>query len=470
MKLMDVLEVGKWQLHLAYAVAGSFCPRGVAWDADQWWRFRWWGCARPRGPTGRSYWLASVGVTMVLAKSADGNVSDWLSCWGGASEEMFRFVTIAIFRAVNHIRVVEFCLDLRQLAITMPNAVDLFCGSGGVSQGLRAAGWRVLAACDSDPVASETFRRNHPQTALIEGDLQQTCTVDRIEAAIGTSSVDLLIICAPCQPFSSQNRHRGNDVRELLIIRALEVARRLKPQLIFFENVPGLATPAYRALVSSLKNNLSELGYSVSEPAVRDAADYGVPQRRRRCIMFAARDAAAIAVFESFAPSTERKSVFAAIGDLPPLKSGEAYENDVLHRARKHLPIALSRLKHIPHDGGSRRSLPTDLELDCHRGRASSFSDVYGRMAWQTVAPTLTTGCTDLTRGRFAHPDQDRAITMREAARLQSFPDCYDFAGNSSQISQQIGNAVPPDMITSFAPAFQAALEMQLHNNSASSE
>ena len=343
----------------------------------------------------------------------------------------------------------------------MPNAVDLFCGSGGVSQGLRAAGWRVLAACDNDPVASETFRKNHPQTAFVEGDILLAETIDRIVNAVGPSSVDLLIVCAPCQPFSSQNRHRGNDVREQLIIRALEVARRLKPRLIFFENVPGLATPAYRTIVSALKSELSELRYFVTDPAVRDAADYGVPQRRRRCIMFAARKVAALEEFLGFVPATIRKTVHSAIADLPPLMAGETCREDALHKARSHLPIALARLKHIPHDGGSRKSLPSSLELKCHKGRASSFSDVYGRMAWDAVAPTLTTGCTDLTRGRFAHPEQDRAITMREAARLQSFPDEYLFVGNASQISQQIGNAVPPDMIKSFAVAFQAALSVQ---------
>ncbi|PIO97634.1 DNA cytosine methyltransferase [Pleomorphomonas carboxyditropha] len=339
----------------------------------------------------------------------------------------------------------------------MYNAVDLFCGSGGVSQGLRSAGWRVVAACDSDPAAAATYRANHPETHLVEGDIQLNATIDAIAAA-ANGMVDLVVICAPCQPFSSQNRHRGNDTREQLIVRALAVVAKLRPSLIFFENVPGLASSAYREIVTAVHAGLRELGYAVSEPMVRDAADFGVPQRRRRCIMLAAKSEAAVAAFSSADVRQDPRTVYSAIADLPPLASGDASETDPLHRARTHLPIAVERLKHIPRNGGSRSSLPAHLVLQCHKGKPTSFSDVYGRMAWKSVAPTLTTGCTDLTRGRFGHPDQDRAITMREAARLQTFPDDYQFVGQPAQISRQIGNAVPPAMIEAFVPAFEAAL------------
>lgn len=345
----------------------------------------------------------------------------------------------------------------------MPTAVDIFCGSGGLTQGLRSARWRVLAACDNDPVAAATYRANHPRTKLVEGDIQLDDTIDRIGAAVKGRQVDLVAICAPCQPFSSQNRHRGDDEREQLIVRALAVVERLKPSAVFFENVPGLATPAYRAIVSQVRQKLHGLGYVVSEPLVRDAADFGVPQRRRRCIMLAAKTAHAVEVFTSMDMTLPRKTVFQAIADLAPLGSGEVSAKDALHRARTHQPIAIERLKHIPADGGSRKSLPPDLELRCHVGKAKSFSDVYGRMAWRDVAPTLTTGCTDITKGRFAHPEQDRAITLREAARLQSFPDSYAFKGNDSDIARQIGNAVPPDMIKAFVPAFRAALKALSH-------
>lgn len=340
----------------------------------------------------------------------------------------------------------------------MPTAVDIFSGSGGVTAGLRMARWRVLAACDNDPVAAATYRSNHPSTAFVEGDIRATETVDAIASKVGDRSVDLMIVCAPCQPFSSQNRVRGDDPRKQLIVVSLAVARRLQPSMIFFENVPGLASAAYRPILDSVRGELASLGYTVSEPMVRDAADYGVPQRRKRCIMFAARNPASVAAFVERDVRSPKRTVHDAIADLAVLSSGEASEDDTLHRARSHQPIALERLRHIPTDGGSRSSLPAHLELKCHAGNAHSFSDVYGRMAWRSVAPTLTTGCTDLTRGRFAHPEQDRAITLREAARIQTFPDSYAFSGNDSQIATQVGNAVPPVMIRAFSRAFKAAL------------
>lgn len=298
---------------------------------------------------------------------------------------------------------------------------------------------------------------NHPETQLVEGDIQLDLTVDAIVAA-ADGIIDLLVICAPCQPFSSQNRHRGNDKREQLIVRALTVVARVRPSLVFFENVPGLASPAYREIVTALHAGLRELGYEMSQPMVRDAADFGVPQRRRRCIMLAAKCETAVSAFTNADVRRNPQTVYSAIADLPVLASGEASETDPLHRARSHQPIAVERLKHIPRNGGSRSSLPPHLVLQCHKGKTTSFSDVYGRMTWDLVAPTLTTGCTDLTRGRFGHPDQDRAITMREAARLQTFPDDYKFVGQPAQISRQIGNAVPPTMIEAFVPAFEAAL------------
>lgn len=321
------------------------------------------------------------------------------------------------------------------------------------------ARWRVLAACDNNEAVAKTYKANHPKTKFVTGDISDDATIDDLETKVGGTHVDLMIVCAPCQPFSSQNRVRQEDGRKQLIVRALAAVERLEPTAIFFENVPGLASAAYRPILDAVKARLSELGYALSEPMVRDAADYGVPQRRRRCIMFAAKSQAAVDAFVSRDVRTPRRTVQQAIGDLPPLLAGEYDPGDALHRARVHQPIAIERLMSIPADGGSRSSLPSHLELKCHVGRKTSFSDVYGRMAWSGPAPTLTTGCTDITRGRFAHPTQHRAITLREAARLQSFPDDYVFAGNGSEIATQIGNAVPPDMVRAFSPAFRAALK-----------
>jgi DNA (cytosine-5)-methyltransferase 1 len=280
----------------------------------------------------------------------------------------------------------------------------------------------------------------------------------RTSAAVNGRDVDVLIVCAPCQPFSSQNRKRGDDVREQLIVRSLAAVPVLRPKLIFFENVPGLATPTYLPILEELNLALAEQGYCMTSPLVRDAARYGVPQRRRRCVMLAARNTASLHAFETTPIEQDCRTVRDAIYGLPSLGPGEINPEDHLHRARRHAPIAIERLHHIPLDGGSRRNLPAELELECHRG-SRAFPDVYGRMKWDAVAPTLTTGCTDITRGRFAHPQEHRAISLREAARLQTFSDNYIFAGNVAQVARQIGNAVPPAMIAAFAPAFGAALD-----------
>lgn len=308
---------------------------------------------------------------------------------------------------------------------------------------------------DNDPTACETYRLNHGEVSLYEGDIRKL----RANKLTTPASVDLLVICAPCQPFSSQNRKRGEDPRAKLVLESSKFIRQLSPKLVFFENVPGLASSQ---VFSKLKQRLSRVGYTLSEARMFDAADFGVPQRRNRCVLMASKSKKAITHFNNFVPPKTRKTVWEAIGDLPPLLSGEGDPDDCLHKARNHKEIVLERLKHIPVNGGSRSSLPAELWLPCHRRTSSdnSFPDVYGRMRWHDVAPTLTTGCTDVTKGRFAHPEQDRAITLREAAILQGFPRDYQFAGNSSAVATQIGNAVPVGLVEGLAPLMKKMIAM----------
>lgn len=337
-----------------------------------------------------------------------------------------------------------------------PTAIDLFCGCGAVSAGLRKRHFRVLAAVDTDPVACETYRLNHPRVKLYQEDITQLDPRRVQHEVLGNRTLDLLVVCAPCQPFSSQNRSTGFDDRIFLIFQAIRYASVLKPKLIFFENVPGLTKPKYRRMVKSLQKGLKAIGYEMGGPEKIDVADYGVPQRRVRCIMVARRGPMP-ALRSALVPTDRRLTVRDAIADLPRLDSGEVFCGDPLHFARDHQPIALERLRHIPKDGGSRFSLPDHLVLECHRGK-TGYPDVYGRMKWNDVAPTLTTGCTDVTRGRFAHPEDDRAISLREAARLQTFDDDYAFHGNSGRIARQIGNAVPVKFVESLAVSFRVLL------------
>lgn len=338
-----------------------------------------------------------------------------------------------------------------------PTAVDLFSGSGAVTAALKRRHFRVVTAVDSDQIACSTYRLNHPGIRMIEDDIRKVDPRSIRAVDLQGHDLDLLVVCAPCQPFSSQNRKRGADQRSTLILEAGRFARVLRPKIIFFENVPGLA--AHSELLQRLKQELGK-DYMLGMPERVDAADFGVPQRRIRCIMMATRGVKPPALPGPTTPQGLRATVEQAIGHLPSLSAGEKDEADALHAARKHQEIALRRLAAVPKNGGSRSSLPANLALTCHAAvAANKFSDVYGRMSWNDVAPTLTTGCTDVTRGRFAHPRDDRAITAREAALLQTFPETYKFLGNLSQVQIQIGNAVPVKLVEALTPVFRRAIK-----------
>ena len=332
------------------------------------------------------------------------------------------------------------------LGASAPLAIDLFCGSGAVTAALKANGYRVVAAVDFNQTCHLTYKLNHPEVQFRRRDIRALQPNELAAAIPHGRSLDLMVVCAPCQPFSSQNRRRGTkDVREPLILESVRIARALRPRLILFENVPGIAGSN---IFQTLKRRLAAAGYILGNPMRVDAADYGVPQRRVRCIVAAVRGPAVVKDFVCQTPKVDRVTVRQALKGLIPLASGQRDDRDPLHRSRVHQDITLRRLAEIPKNGGGRNSLPPDLQLACHRDRdPGDFCDVYGRMRWDDVAPTLTTGCTDVTRGRYAHPEQDRAITLREAARLQTFADSYRFAGNRSEIAEQIGNAVPFEMI-----------------------
>lgn len=341
--------------------------------------------------------------------------------------------------------------------VATPIALDLFCGTGGVTLGLKDAGFNVVGALDLNAKACSTYRANHPEVRLIEKDIRKVSPDEFSDIIPGR--LDLLAVCAPCQPFSTQNRHKSkDDARNDLISASLPFVMRYLPKIIFLENVPGLqASDVFLRFTA----DLTAAGYAVSQPIKLNAAQLGVPQRRARMILVATHGVS----LDTATKIAQQcgKTVRQVIGDLPPPPVGRPSEGgDLLHFARRHTPLNIQRLQHIPEDGGGRESLPDHLQLACHKGKKkSSFPDTYGRMRWNDVAPTLTTGCTDITRGRFAHPEQHRAITLREAARLQSFPDRYIFKGNASEVATQIGNAVPPRMMQTIAMSLKAALMQQ---------
>jgi DNA (cytosine-5)-methyltransferase 1 len=241
----------------------------------------------------------------------------------------------------------------------------------------------------------------------------------------------------------------------------------MKPRSVVFENVAGLAQGSGSWRLMQADRQLRKLGYDVAWKVVQ-AADYGVPQFRRRLLVIASNLGVAIEIpSRTHAdPKSDdvRKGIVTpwltvrdAIGNMPALRSGECYPKDELHSARTHSKIALERLSRIPEDGGSRSSLPPRLVLACHINH-SGHHDVYGRMHWDRPAPTITSGCTNITRGRFAHPVQNRAISEREALALQGFPAEATVTGNHSQRTLQIGNAVPPALSAAAARQVRALM------------
>ena len=334
--------------------------------------------------------------------------------------------------------------------------MDLFSGAGSASAALKRSRFRVVAAVDNDPDACATYRANHPRVRLYEADIRDLDPLAVRGQCLDGVELDLMVMCAPCQPFSSQNRRRGVDWRSRLLLRGAQFVSALRPKILFVENVPGLASRACTGLLSEFRD-ICGPEYRFGLPQRVDAADYGVPQRRIRCLLMAGRDAPAPALPPPTSPKGDRFTVRHAISSLARIESGEADRHDLLHVARNHKPIALERLRAIPKDGGSRSALPEHLRLNCHK-RPNSYPDVYGRMSWDDVAPTLTTGCTDVTRGRFAHPEADRAITPREAALLQTFPPRYAFEGSLNVVARQIGNALPFALLHALAPTLRASI------------
>lgn len=318
-------------------------------------------------------------------------------------------------------------------------AVDLFAGCGGLTEGLRKGGFDVVLAIDSDRLAVETYRRNHPTTGVIRADITKVSprsVMKRLRMKAG--ELDLLAGCPPCQGFSTMRTLNGSrdgdhDLNDLVWV-FLKFAVALQPRAIMLENVPGLAKDIR---FRKIKARLRQLGYSISE-AVLNAADFGVPQSRRRLVMVAAREfQAKLAV-----PLQRQKTVRQALARLAEPGRG----SDVLHDyIERRAPKVRKIIAAIPRDGGSRAQLPAELVLPCHR-RMDGFKDVYGRMRWDAPAPTITGGCINPSKGRFLHPEQDRAITLREAAILQGFPHHYKFSLTSGRFpaAQMIGNAFPP--------------------------
>jgi DNA (cytosine-5)-methyltransferase 1 len=332
-------------------------------------------------------------------------------------------------------------------------AIDLFAGCGGLTDGLMKAGYRVLAAVELDDRARETYSLNHPDVWLAGRDI---CDTDPRKVMrklkIRRGQLDLLAGCPPCQGFSrirKRNKARAAfDHRNSLIEEFGRFAEAMAPKLIMMENVPGLKQH-YR--FTNLVEHLQSLGYT-TRVEVMDTADFAVPQRRKRLIL-----AASLSGRPCLAkPRVQRKTVRAAIGKLPtPGDSGDDLHDIPENRCAR----VQAMIRAIPTNGGSRSDLPRHMRLRCH-ARARGFFDVYGRMSWEKVAPTITGGCHNPSKGRFLHPAQDRTITLREAAILQGFRRRYRFKASHGKeaLALMIGNALPPAFIAAHGRALAKGL------------
>lgn len=327
---------------------------------------------------------------------------------------------------------------------------DFFCGAGGTSLGFACLNkiipvFKMLGGCDINKVSAESYSHNFG-TPVINQDITELAyedgKLDEMLKRVGYDSTKptVLIGCAPCQGFTSHRKRYWNeedDGRNTLILAFAEIVKKMKPDVIVMENVPEFLSKKYWNYFTTAKRKYEEYGYVVKE-SIYNAAAFGVPQERFRAIVIGMKHAFLLpaGIYEP----KEYRTVRDAIGNLLPLKSGEYDPNDPMHVAAKHKPSTLEVIRQVPHDGGSR---PAGIGSPC-LDRTKGFADVYGRLYWDRPSITITASARNPASGRFSHPEQDRVITTREAAELQSFPRGFEFSGGQSDISRQIGEAVPP--------------------------
>ena len=334
-------------------------------------------------------------------------------------------------------------------------SIDLFSGLGGTSLGLQGAGFRVVAAVELSPLAAESYKLNLRDVVVWECDIRRVSVRNVMErASLAPGELALLAACPPCQGFSTLRTLNGSrqvdDRRNGLLRDVTRFVRVLRPMTVMTENVPGLAADS---IFEQFIADLASLGYEVRHEVV-DASHYGVPQRRRRLLVVASR--LGKPPFGERAP--ERTTVREALSGLPAAgSSGDALHDMPEHRTRR----ISAMIRRIPRDGGSRSDLGGEDQLACHT-RTDGFRDVYGRMAWDKVAPTITGGCVNPSKGRFLHPDEHRAITLREAAVLQSFPSDYQLSLRKGKYAaaEMIGNALPPEFVRRHALAIKQHIEV----------
>ena len=340
-------------------------------------------------------------------------------------------------------------------------AIDVFAGAGGLTVGLKRAGFRVVAAVELERHSFATYKANHPEVKCLKQDIATVSGAALLKLA-GTERIDLLAGCPPCQGFTSLTAKYKDrkDPRNALVLEMARLAEELQPQAIMMENVPGL-TQKGRSLYGQLLSRLEALDYRLTEGFLQ-VADYGVPQFRRRLVLLGGREFE-IALPEpthSAEPTDDLASwrtVRDTIEDMAePITLTEAKARGQVERSNWHIVRQLSRknIKRIKaaKAGETWTQIPEHLRPNCHRDGYVGFTNVYGRMEWDRPSPTITGGCTTFSKGRFGHPKADRAISVREAALLQTFPLDYRLdTPYMDHVCNMIGNALPCDFAEALA-------------------
>ena len=326
--------------------------------------------------------------------------------------------------------------------------VDLFCGIGGLTHGLIKEGLDVVAGIDNDASCKFGYEYNNKGATFIHNDILDV-SADDVNRLFGKKKdvIRVLAGCAPCQPFSKLNLNEITAKQLQPLEKFAQLINEVKPDIVSMENVSNLANVKKYPIFKTFLDTLEKNGYHYKYEIV-NTAEYGVPQTRKRLVLLASK----LGDIELIKRTHTDKQVTVrdVIKDLRPLRDGEADSSDPLHRARKLSEKNLRRIKATPHDGGNSRSWSKDLVLACHRKESGKTyrGSVYGRMRWNEPAPTMTTQCVGIGNGRFGHPEQNRAISLREAALFQTFPKNYQFSDSrepfvTAHVAKFIGNAVP---------------------------
>lgn len=332
------------------------------------------------------------------------------------------------------------------------NAVDIFSGAGGLTTGLTAAGFRVVAGVEIERHAVATFKVNHPDTRVFTQDVTTVSGKDLLGEA-GGEELHLLAGCPPCQGFTSlTSKYKRTDPRNRLISELARLVEQARPKTLMMENVPGLEQKGKR-LFNDFVRRIEAAGY-VPDWDVLQVADYGVPQSRRRLVLLAGLG------FEVPLPKPTHsktgagglpkwRTVRSVIEGMPSpismsaLKGESKGQDHGWHVVRELSAQNQRRLRHAT-PGSPWKKIPKRYRPDCHQDKEAGFSNVYGRMRWDEASPTITAGCTTLSKGRFGHPEEDRTLSAREAALLQTFPREYVFSSPYMEyVCAMIGNALP---------------------------